>query len=112
MKAVVTAAKKVEELLSTLGVRVVVDDNNKFTPGQRMKHWCGKAENLVARDAPAGRLGGAHWHTTSGVGRGARRQQSGWRIKRRCAVAGAQWKLGCVSGVKVGGGKVGTPDGT
>ncbi|GAX80715.1 hypothetical protein CEUSTIGMA_g8150.t1 [Chlamydomonas eustigma] len=39
MKSVLEAAKKVEGLLSTLGVRVVVDDNNKFKPGPRMKHW-------------------------------------------------------------------------
>jgi N-acetylmuramoyl-L-alanine amidase len=39
MNAVLEAAKKVEGLLASLGVRVVVDDNNKFKPGPRMKHW-------------------------------------------------------------------------
>ncbi len=39
MKAVLAAAKKVEELLATLAVRVVVDDNNNYKPGPRMKHW-------------------------------------------------------------------------
>lgn len=34
------AARKVEAMLAEeLGVRVVVDDNNNFKPGERMKHW-------------------------------------------------------------------------
>ena len=43
MQAVLAAAKKVHEMLSEgLGptCRIVTDNNNKFKPGPRMKHWC------------------------------------------------------------------------
>lgn len=39
MEAVLAAAKKVEGLLAALAVRVVVDTNNDYKPGERMKHW-------------------------------------------------------------------------
>lgn len=43
MKAVMKASENVLQLLEPLGVRCVMDNNNKFTPGQRMKHWCVRA---------------------------------------------------------------------
>lgn len=39
LEEVLGAAKKVEDLLSCLGVRVVRDTNNDYKPGERMKHW-------------------------------------------------------------------------
>lgn len=39
MKQVMGASEKVVAMLEGLGVRVVIDTNNNFTPGQRMKHW-------------------------------------------------------------------------
>jgi hypothetical protein len=39
-KAIKETAEEVVSLLqSSLGVRVVKDDNNDFTPGERMRHW-------------------------------------------------------------------------
>ena len=50
MQAVLAAAKKVHEMLSEgLGptVRIVTDNNNKFKPGPRMKHWCALSKSAV-----------------------------------------------------------------